>query len=154
MKRSKYLSLALFVAILFVSCKDDKDNSENSDNSETPTEELMNDQEDNPSEIDSSEAGTETMTSDVPGIPAINSSYFGQDPTGAEVTYNFFADGKFEKFSFKGDNEKNVAGTYKKEGDLIKLTSPEGTIDFKPVGGDVYDVLKNGNKSYSVKLIK
>ncbi len=154
MKSLKYLSLILTFSIIVLGCSDDKSEQTNTSENNAETETIENSPEVNDGMSDTTSSEAAEIESDVPGIPAINSSYYGQDPSGAEVTYNFFGGGKFEKFSFKGDNEKNISGTYKKNGETIELNSPDGIVSFKSVGGDVYDVMQNGKKLYSVKLIK
>ncbi len=150
----KILATAVLISLLLVNCKCNESETQAPDDATgDTTEQNMDPNDSTMTTQDSTMTEEGVTTSDVPGVPAINSSFFGQEPSGAEVTYNFFGQGKFEKFSFKGDNEKNVAGTYQKEGDVIKLTSPEGTVEFKPVSENVYDVIQNGKKIYSVKQI-
>ncbi len=144
------LSAAMLMSLFLVNCKCNESET-NSTNNSTDTTAQTTDPTD--STITDGDSSLTADTTEIAGVPAINSSYYGQDPSGAEVTYNFFGGGKFEKFSFKGSTEKNIAGTWKQDGDVIKLSSAEGEIEFKNTTENVYDVMSKGKKLYSVKRI-
>ncbi len=151
MKRINLLVL-MSIVVLMAACKDEP--KEVDTNTTTKTESGLNPEEELLSEEDSMmHQEEEGIAENGVNMPKINSSYFGQDNQGYEVTYNFFGEGKFEKFSFKGEQEKNIAGTYKEVNGNILLSSPEGDVTFEKQEGNIYNVVKNGKKIYTVKLI-
>ncbi len=147
----KSIFLTGLVIVLMSACSDDQGTDDTSTNVSTVN---PMDADSSLSSVDSTSVdSTEDFTDGSPDMPKIYSSYFGQDPSGAEVTYNFFGEGKFEVFSFKNGQEKNISGTYKEEDGKVLLHSSEGDISLVPKEGNVYNVEENGKVKYTVKLI-
>ncbi len=153
----KLLSIAFIfmLGLAMSSCNGDSDDETTTNGTDTT---ITNMESDTPmmdeNEMDSMDMEGQPTNEDNTGLmPKIQSSYFGVDPQGNEVSYNFLPNNKFERFAFKDGKENLIEGSYKKDGDLIKLSSSSESFEFQKNAQGGYDVLKNGKKSYSVKEI-
>ncbi len=149
-----YITMVLLV-LSIASCRNDaKDSNTTQTSSSDSTKMEADSMQSAEGDLDSLDTEGQPLNEDNTGLmPKIESSYFGLDPEGHEVSYNFLPGNKFEKFAFKNGKENLISGTYKQEGDEILLSSSSEKVKFRKNDQGGYDVMRNGKKSYSVKNI-